>query len=353
MTTTELKTTGRTDLPALLDRWVRQGLITPQQAQRIAAAEHLGPPGPAPAPPQPPRGGNLAVEALGYLGGLLAAVAALILIGMYWEDLSTAARLAVPGAAAVVLLAAGAFVGGGMTEREAPGRLRAVLWLLAVVATGAFLGVLGDQSLDLRPRDTWLLVGIGSTVVAGTLFLRNRGVLQHIALFGALSATAGALGARADWDEPTIIGLAVWTLAVAWFAVGERGWIGPAHTARYVGAVGAVIGGQAMTGSVGGNLLALATVAALFVLGVTLDSLALLGIAAWSVIQTVPQSVSYFFEGEVAAPIALLVTGSLLVGVAVAIARRAGRKAQGAPELPAPRQAAERPEGQPSERSRE
>lgn len=353
MTTTELKTTGATDIPALLDRWVRQGLITPEQANRIAMAEQVGRPVPVPTP-APPRKGNLVVEALGYLGGLLAVVAALVLVGMYWEDLSTAARLAMPAAAALVLLAAGAFVGAGATERETPGRLRAVLWVLAVVATGAFLGILGHDALDWNADDTALLIGGGTAVVAGTLYLRNRGVLQHIALFGALATTAGALGARADWDEPTILGLCVWVLAIAWFALGETGRLGPERTARYVGALGAVIAGQLMTGSAAGNVLALLTVAALFTLGVVLDSLGLLGIAAYAVLQTVPATVDYFFRDEVAVPIALLATGSLLVALAVVIARRTARRGQRAPGLPAPREPAGPAETpQPSERSRE
>lgn len=332
----------------MLDRWVRQGLLTPEQAQQIYAAEQAGrvpapapetPAGPAgiqaPAPAEspppaappaaPPRAG-LAVEALGYLGGLLAIAATMILLGMYWEDLSTAVRLALSGVTAVALIGAGLAAGSGTEAGHGQrGRLRAVLWLLSVGATAAFLAILGGQSLDLASDDTVLLVGAGSAAVAAVLYARCRSILQHLALFGTVALTAGALGARVHWDEPTIVGLAVWGVGVAWFAAGELGWLAPAGAARYVGAAGAVFSGAALTQSGWGNVLALLTIAALFAGGVRLDSLGLLGIAAYGVLQIVPASVDYFFPGRLAVPVALLVTGGLLVGLAVVVARRHAR----------------------------
>lgn len=328
----------------MLDRWVRQGLLTPEQAQQILAAEQAGlvpaqltrtPAGPAgikapapaesPPPAAAPRAG-LAVEALGYLGGLLAIAATVIFLGMYWKDLSTGVRVGLPAVTALVLLGAGFAVGSGTAAGHGQrGRLRAVLWLLSVGATAAFFAILGDQSLDLVPKDTVLLVGVGSAALAAVLYASCRSILQHVALFGALALTAGALGARANWDEPTIVGLAVWGVAVAWFAAGELGWLAPEGAARYVGAAAAVSSGAALTQSGWGNVLALLTIGALFAAGVWLDSLGLLGIAAYGVLQIVPAAVDYFFPGRLAVPVALLVTGGLLVGLAVVVARRHAR----------------------------
>lgn len=57
-------------LPGQLDRWVARGLLTPEQAQRILAEER---PEPSPGAQRPV---SLAIEALGYVGGILILVAA-------------------------------------------------------------------------------------------------------------------------------------------------------------------------------------------------------------------------------------------------------------------------------------
>ena len=74
-----------------------------------------------PRPREPdPVGPSLAVEALGYLGGVIMAVASISLAALYWEDLSTAVRLLLVGAAAAAL-----FVGGQLVTPRRARRLSA------------------------------------------------------------------------------------------------------------------------------------------------------------------------------------------------------------------------------------
>jgi hypothetical protein len=131
---------GPADLPALLDHWLAAGVITPEQAARMRADAGL----PAQPPnltvlPVPPTAraerSSLLIEALGYLGGVVILVAAVLLTAQYWSDLSTWAHLAIVGGAAVVLVLAGFAVPLrlGVTAH----RLRAVLWLLSTGATAS------------------------------------------------------------------------------------------------------------------------------------------------------------------------------------------------------------------------
>lgn len=309
--------------PALLDRWVRQGLISPEQAARIAVEEDYAAVVAPTDAASLQRGPSLAAEALGYLGGALALAAALLLTGMLWNDLSIAVRLALPAAAALVLFLAGWLVGG---SAGAASRLRAAMWLLGLVAWSAFLAVLGHDSLDLDAQDTWLLGGVGSALLALPLYARVRSAPQQLGAFLALVIMSGALAARADWQEPTLVGLAGWTVAAAWFALGEAGRLPPDVAARYLGAVGAVVAAQMTGGAALGHGLVAVTLAALFVVGVRAESVGLLAVAAVGTLEGVPNAVAFFVGDQVrlAAPIALLVAGGVLVGVAVTVVRRRG-----------------------------
>jgi hypothetical protein len=75
-----------------------------------------------------------------------------------------------------------------------------------------------------------------------------------------------------------------------------------------------------------GHVLALATVAGLLVAGVARRQLWLLAVAAFGVLQVVPQTAVRYLPASAAAPLALFVVGVLLVGTALWLARssRAG-----------------------------
>jgi uncharacterized membrane protein len=116
------------NLAAQLDRWVRDQLLTDEQARRILALEQA--PGTDDAP-SARAGGRLVVEALAYLGGVIALAAGLLLVQLVWPDLSVGVRLAVPLSAAAVLLLSGLLVPGDAPERK---RMRGALWALAAAA---------------------------------------------------------------------------------------------------------------------------------------------------------------------------------------------------------------------------
>ena len=331
---------GADDVHRMLDRWSHAGLIDEAQVERIETFEvtRRGAGGPAagPAPGRFRRPSGVLVEAMAYLGGALALAAALLLVQLVWSDLSTAGRLAVPAVATTALLAGGALVPGHPDDRR---RLRSALWLLATGAWAATLGVLGHQVLERSGQDTALLIGAGCTALALVLYVRLTEVLQHLALLASLATVGGALGARADWDEPTLVGAGIWLVAAAWAVAGELGYLPPQLAARYGSAVVLMSAALLMTMSAGGQVVAFLTLAWLFGVGLARSSVGMLAVAAVATFQLVPASVGYFFPGDarVVVPVTLLTVGCALVVLAVTVSRQSRRATGRPPEGPSTR----------------
>lgn len=234
-----------TTLGALLDRWVRDELISSDQRaailthERAAPADHdLG--APATRPVAPPRGGRLpaTAEAIGYLGGVLATVGLALIVIRAWPDLATSSRLAMTGSASVALLLAG----GGVHEGADPAlaRLRWFLWLAATATTALFAGVIVVDALDGSMKTTVLAGSVAAAVLSGVLWRgADRPVQQltcsagGVVAVGALTAQVSARGA---------VGLAVWFAGVALVALGLRRML-PQHVmTEGLGAVSLVVG---------------------------------------------------------------------------------------------------------------
>lgn len=297
----------------MLDRWAHAGLIDEAQAERIESFEEE-----RQASTNRP---SLVVEATAYLGGALTLAAVLLLVQLVWGDLSTGARLAIPAAASAALLGGGTAVPATTAGAR---RLRSALWLLGTASWAAALAVLADQVLGLSGQDTVLIVGLGAAAVAVPLYVRTTDALQQLAVLASLAVSAGALGARADRDEPTLIGLGIWLVAAAWAVAGELGYLPPSRVARSASSVALVGGTLPMVSSGGGQVAGAATIAWLLTLGLRRGSVGVLAVAALATVLLVPQSVQYFFPDDthVAVPVTLLAVGAALVVLAVTVSRR-------------------------------
>ena len=433
-----------------LDRWVAAGLLTPLEADEIAAHErrtHPTPTGPVTAgrlpSPVATRRIPVVAEALGYIGGILGTVGLVLLVARYWDDLATPGRLGLAAAAAVALVIAGGMVHEATDPAFA--RLRWTLWLASTVATGLFAAVLADRALGLEPDERIALTVATAVALESAVLWRNRPrPVQHVTMLGgfvvatalfvaefagevATGATLLVLGAAltmlglrrlttmplitlaagaittvvgaiviASGREglglpivcltaavlvgiavtpsarrlpaersvlavvgaygllqgvpPTIAwfaadagiatGLAVWGIGVALVAVAARRHIRAAVAIEVLGSV-AVIGGAAITGvqSAGfATLFGIATAVGFVMAGMLPGRVLMSLFGSAGLLVFVPWTIAHYFPGEDRAPLLILVSGALLVAIAVLLTRQGKRfrRELGGDRSPAP-----------------
>jgi len=345
---------SRPDLDELLGRWVAEGWIEAAQAARIRAGEAARtrageaastpageaantpageaantPAGeaartpaaaPAPATATVPRRAQLAVEALGYLGGLLAIVAGFTAVSQLWPDIPTGAELAFAAAGTIALGAAAAALRTG--GEPALGRLRSVLWLLSTASLVAFMGVLADQVWDFSAAGTTLAAAGVATPYAALLWWRTRAPLQHLAMFAGAAAVVGTgISALAPGLDAWGPGLGIWVLSAAWGVAAHRGYLAPRDTGYLAAGIGVLAGAQMTMQEAAGHVLAVATVAGLLAAGVALRRVWVLALGALGVLLVVPQTASRYLPQSVAAPLAVFCVGLALLGMALWLAR--------------------------------
>lgn len=345
-----MTTTTSPDLSALVDRWVERGIISPDQAASIrndleGVPEPVAGPAAPPVPPaevltgEPvgtpsappavasradlrtaqPAGRSIVVEALGYLGGLIAVIALGLIVGNVWESLPVGARIGLGAVVCLVLLGAGAAV---PAERaDAAHRLRAVLWAAATLAFSATTALLLAEGLDRS--DDWVpaVVAGATTVFAAALWRLHPTVLQHAVTFAAglvtLATTVAVFADDTFW--PTA--LAVWVGGLIWAVLSHFEIIRPRGVGLFLGSAGLVVGSMMLQEQSWGSGVALATVAAIVGVAVLERRMSLLAVGAAGTLSVLPQAMGTWFGGMLAPALALLVAGLGLVATAVYIAR--------------------------------
>jgi hypothetical protein len=295
---------------------VQRGLISPETAQAIASIEVDGDGAPGGSRLTP-----LVAEAVGFVGAALALVAAVLLVSQFWADLRPWARVALPLVAAIALLAAGAWLRA--REVGAVARLASFLWLLSVASFAFAVSLVGEDILDLHSERTALLAGGVSTVYAGALWFVRRRALQQIAVFVALLVTMASGLDLVDPQLTDYAGLLLWAVGIAWLLLAWGEVVQPRTTAFALGGIAAVIGPLMTTFAMrqGGLALGLVTAISLVVVSVTLRRTVLLWLGVVAMFIYIPQIVFEFFGETLGAPLALFITGVVLVGVALGVAR--------------------------------
>jgi hypothetical protein len=320
---------SRSDLDELLGRWVTAGWIEAGQAARIRAEEGgrtqasvSGQPGQAavPAPAEAPRRAPLVVEALGYLGGLLAIAAGFVAVSQLWPGIPTGGELAFAAAGAVALGAVAAMMRTGGAPALA--RLRSVLWLMSTACVVAFMGVLAAQVWDFSPAGTALVAGGVATPYAAVLWWRTRAPLQQVATFaGAATVVGTSIASAAPGLDAWGPGLGIWVLSAAWGVAAHLGYLVPRTTGYVAAAIGLLIGAQLTMQEAAGHALAVATVVGLLAAGVVLRQVWVLALGALGVILVVPQTAARYLPQSIAAPLAVFCVGLSLLGAALWLAR--------------------------------
>lgn len=296
--------------------WLDEGLIDHEAAERILRAE-------ARLTADEGRHSPLVVEAVGYVGGVLVGLGAVLIAAQMWNDWSAGTRLGLVGVGVGVLLVAGAAVPARV--RTTAARLRAVLWLLASGAASLWLGLVATQVLHLEGLDVGLLVTGGTLGLASGLWRFSRHPLQHGAAFLLLAgfvATSVAEVAPNGRTGDVLPGVGLLVLGVAWLGLGLSGLLAPRVLAVLLGGAGVVGGASVLVPTSWGRFVAVAAVAALLAVGATRDELALLGVGTVGLLVILPPVLMTWFAGVVAAPVVLLVGGGAVVLVALRLLGR-------------------------------
>ena len=294
--------------------WVAEGLITDEQGARLLAR------GPVVAPAaHRPAATSVVAEALGYLGGVVVLVGAILIGARVWHQLDTTGRLALLGLAAALLVAAGAAVPARLGP--AGQRLRAVLWTASLGATAATFGVFAVDVLDLDGPEVGVVAAGAATVLGALLYLVDRALLLQIGTGVAALATAGTLATVVVGPEAAP-GVAVWAGGAVWALLGWGEVLQPRIVVRALGAAAMIIGAMFTLQYDAGLVFALATATLIVVVALLARDPLLLAVGAVGAFQSLPVAVSQWFPDSLAVPIALVVLGLVLVALAVRVVRR-------------------------------
>ncbi len=224
-------------------------------------------------------------------------------------------------------------------------------WLLAAIVLAAGLRGLTPQPMIPHVVGTVaIMVGAFATVStwlgAGALFLLataggllllaalpqltmdvpKRIVLVVVGTLGALQGIPMTVGYFAN-EAGGATGLATWSIGGVLMAVGARRLLRAPIVAEVIGGL-ALIGGAALTAMTWPDfapLFGLATALTLLVIGMLPGRVVYSLLGSLGLLINVPWAISTFFPGEGRAPLLILVSGMLIVVVAVLLARQGDR----------------------------
>lgn len=300
------------DLEQHLERWRTADLISQEQVEAITGFEESS----------QPRRSSLIAEVIGYLGGALAIVAVWVFLAEYWNDLRSWAQLALIGVLTIAFLAAGAWT--RLSDNEAMRRLSGFLWFLAVAGVAGWFAVLSTGTLDVSDKAIALWITIPAFAVALALWLLLPRALQVIALVAASHAVVlSALGqldpAPFDWFGLVVWGIGVGSALLAWGSVLE-----PKSVSYGLGIVAILLGPTISAAGLDHPWplwLGLVTAGVLLAASVQLREIVLLVGGAGAVFVFLPQLIFNYFRDSLGVPVALFLSGVLLMAVALLVAR--------------------------------
>lgn len=264
-------------------------------------------------------------EAVGYLGGALAVVSALVLASQFWADLRAPAQVAVLALTGLALWAAGRWVAG---DRGAPGdRLAGLLWLLSAVAMASAAGVAADGA-RVNEAVVWLAAGSAAAAWGLPLWRARTGALQQLPVFGGVvvAVLAGLeVAARGSLQEAG--GVMLWVLGLAWAVLAWGGIVRPLRTGSVLGGLAVLAGAQWLAFESSGPGLALGAVTAIALLALaTLTAQpVLLALGTAGVALFLPQILDAAFPGVISGPALTFVAGVVLLAGGLTTIRAAQR----------------------------
>ncbi|MGA1779408.1 MAG: hypothetical protein ACO4CW_03580, partial [Planctomycetota bacterium] len=194
----------------------------------------------------------------------------------------------------------------------------------AAPSSGAPASEAVSSEAALLLAQLWVRAGRPDLAAALPLYALRRRVLLQLAVLATLTAvaTSSVLALSPLPPPPRGVGAGIIGLGLAWLLLGIGGWLPPAIVAEATGAVVMLIGSQAMSADEPrwlGLALGVAIAATLVFVAVRTDTRHPLLIGAFALFVITPQLVFELFEDTIGAPATLLVTGLLLVLLAVGL----------------------------------
>jgi len=296
---------------AALRDLVERGVLTTAQSSEVRSA--LARAGSAESRP-----GRWWAEVAGYLGGVLTAGGAALLLATAWDQLTDPVRGALLGGVALVLIGAGVVVGRGprnlyrLATAESPARRRVVgvLFALAAGTAASAAAVLADGHEGVAGGAVGLLVAGGGYAVLRTV----PGLLAS-----AVTSLVVVVSTMEELDvvTPMWYGGAYLTVGVGWMVLAAVGVARPRPAGLGVGAVLAIIGAQQLLAEPGAHGWAYALTAgfslACFALYRWQREMVLLAAGVNGVALAAQEAVWDWTDGAAGGAVILLVAGGALI----------------------------------------
>jgi hypothetical protein len=292
-----------------LKRWVEAGLLTPDVAAAIETyeSERLG----------TSRIGR-GMEAIAYLGAVLILIALGVLAAEFWDRLVPWGRFILSLIVTLVLFIVGLVFGRAVEPTIE--RAQMFAWFLTVPAAALTAYVAVSELAGVDDADTFAWVSLITLAVAAGLWWLRHSVLQTVAMGFASGASVVAVVSLSETVPGWAYGLSLAGLGVVWLLLTWGGLFQPVRTS-YVLAAAGILSIGFHTSQLPWPLLGFGAGLALMALSVALDQTVLLGMGVAGLFVYIPATIFGVFGETLGVPVALLITGLILLGVVVVTVR--------------------------------
>lgn len=267
------------------------------------------------------RRASLLTEAVAYIGAILILAGGIAAVGQRWDRIGDWGHVGIFAGAAAFFFLAGIIV--RQVHEPAVQRLVDVVWFLSVAGVAGAVGFATGEVYGNKAAVTVLAVGVGVTLYSAVLWLVRRHALQNFALFAGLVVTICGVILSIDAQAPSFaFALALWGFGLAWAGLGWRRYLEPLWVTVPSGVILALVAPSIAVGTSGWvYAIGIATAAAVLGASVPLRNTPLLALGALAMFGYVTSAVVRYFRESLGAPGALAITGVLILGLAVVVAR--------------------------------
>ncbi len=296
-----------------LTRWVGEGIVTADQAERIRvyeAAQHGG------------TAVSRGIEALAYLGATLVLLALFLLGQELWDQFEEWGQFAIALIVTGVLLAVGWLL--GRSTEVTVNRAQTFAWLLAVPASALSAFVLITEIAGMRERDAGLWIALIAFAVALALWWVRHSTLQVIAMAGGLLATTVTFLTRFSNLPDWAFGFSFFGLGLVWLMLTWAGVLTPKRTSFALGSIAVLFIAFPESNDMPWPLLGLLVALSLVAVSVRLSENVILGLGIAGLFVYVPMLIFEWFGDSLGAVVALLISGLVLLAAVVGIVRYRG-----------------------------